>query len=95
MLRASVRGRVDRALALALASAGAGLLSWSTFPLRDSTSPVSHLAQNATWGLVVAAVVGALLASDGIKRGKPGVLQASLGIALVAAGLRAASLFAW
>ena len=75
---------------LAAGSAGAGLLSFSTLLLRGSESALGHLAENATWGLVIAAVVLALLASEGAKERRVKLL---LGIGVAAAAARAALLF--
>lgn len=83
---------MDRSFLLALASAGAGILSFSTFPLRASASPLAHLAENATWGLIVGAVVLALLAADGVKGRR--AVKALLGLGVASAAVRASLLFA-
>lgn len=56
---------VERPLAFGVASVVAGALSWATLFAPGGTW--SHLAENVTWGLVVAAFVCALLASDGAR----------------------------
>lgn len=81
---------MDRPLLLASGSAGAGILSFSTLLLRSSASPAAHLAQNATWALVVGAVVLALLAADGAKERR---VKALIGVGVAAAALRGALLF--
>ena len=75
---------------LALGSAGAGVLSFSTLLLRGSASALAHLAENATWGLVIVAVVLALLASDGAKVAR---VKALIAAGILAAAIRAALLF--
>lgn len=60
---------VDRPLAFSAASAACGLASFATLPLRGD-GPLAHAAQNATWGLIVGAVVLGLLATDGIGQRK-------------------------
>lgn len=76
---------------LASGSAGAGLASFSTLLLRGSESALAHLAENATWGLIIGAVVLALLAADGAK--EDARVKALMGIGIAAAAIRAALLF--
>lgn len=83
---------MDRALALAAGSAAAGLSSFSTLLLRGSEGALAHLAENATWGLVIGAVVLALLAADGAKSDLR--VKALVALGILAAGLRGALLFA-
>lgn len=85
-----MRPESDRPLLLASGCALAGLLSFSTLLVGDSDGPVGHLAENATWGFVIAAVVLALLAADGAT-GRPA--KALIAIGVVAAAVRAALLF--
>ena len=56
---------MDRPLAFARASVACAALSYATLPLRGDT-PLAHAAHTVTWALLVAAVVLALLATDGI-----------------------------
>lgn len=81
---------MDRPLLLASGSALAAFLSWSTLAFARTTGAVYHLAQNATWGLIVGALVLALLASDGARGRVPRVLMA---IGVIGALARAAAVF--
>lgn len=81
---------MTRPLLLATGSALAGLLSFFTL-LLPRAGALAHLGENATWGLVLGAVVLALLAVDGAK-GSPRI-RALVIIGLVAGALRAGLLF--
>ncbi|HVM45099.1 MAG TPA: hypothetical protein VM582_04110 [Candidatus Thermoplasmatota archaeon] len=85
---------MERRLALALACAGAGVLSWATYPLRAGEGILMHTLQNATWLLIVGAVAFAVLASDGFGLApRRGARKALVTLGVAAAALRAVALF--
>jgi hypothetical protein len=67
---------------LVLSSAVAGALSFATLLVAEEGA-LAHLAANATWGLVVGAVVLALLASDGARE-RPIKAMMAVGVGLAA-----------
>lgn len=79
-------------MAFGLGSFAAGFASFLTL-LLPRGGALSHLGENATWGLILGAVVLALLAADGAK-GRH-LVRALIGSGIAAAGLRAIVLFAF
>lgn len=82
---------MDKSLALSLGSAACGTLSFATLLLEKGDTPLAHALANATWGLIVGAVVLALLAADSAKDRR--VVKALIGVGVLAAAARAALAF--